>query len=64
MAVSWGVGPRQGSDPALLWLGLVTKAPSLGTTICHGLGPKKTKKKKKKKGVFRLPAVVRLAVCK
>ena len=45
-----GVGCRCSSDPMLLWLWcrLVANSsnctPSLGTSICHGCGPKKTKK--------------------
>ena len=52
VAMSWGVGYRRGLDLALLWLWyrLVATAssdwtPSLGTSICHRCGPKKTKNK-------------------
>ena len=55
MAVSCGLGCRYGSDPVLLWLycrlaaiALFHLTPSLGTFICSGCGPKKTKKLKKK----------------
>ena len=41
--MSCGVGRRGGSDPALLW----DLTPSLGTSICRGCGPKKTKRQKK-----------------
>ena len=43
IAVSWGVGHRCGLDSALLWL-WYRPAPSLGTSICHRCGPKKTKR--------------------
>ena len=49
--MSCGVGHRHGSDLALMWLWHMPAAVapiSLGTSICHGCGPKKTKKKKKK----------------
>ena len=53
LAVSCGVGRRCGSDPELLWLWLwrrqVYQTPSLGTSMCHGCGPRKDKKTKKKK---------------
>ena len=52
--MSCGVGHRHGSDLVLLWLWCSSgyscdSTPSLGTSICRGYGPKKTKKKKKKK---------------
>ena len=53
MAVSCGVGRRRGSDPVLLWLWCSCScscssywAPSLGTSLCCGCGPKKKKIKK------------------
>ena len=47
-----GVGRRRSLDPTLLWLWLwcrlaastLIEVPILGTSICHGYGPKKTKK--------------------
>ena len=54
------VSGRHGSDPALS-LAVVYSSyltPSLGTSICHGCGPKKTKTKQKKvkleKGISKL----------
>ena len=49
VATSCGVGHRCGRDPSLLWLWCsrqlqVDSTPSLGTSICHGCSPKKTKK--------------------
>ena len=55
--MSWGVGHRYSSDPALLWLwmwlglwlaavALIRLTPSLGTSICHEYGSKEKKKKK------------------
>ena len=42
VAVSCGVGHRQGSDLALLWLWYRGgSTPSLGTSICHEYSPKK-----------------------
>ena len=60
VAMSYGLGPRHGSDPALLWL-LCRLAscssdltPSLGTSICHRCGPKnKTKQNKKHADIFK-----------
>ena len=55
--MSCGVGCRCGLDPMCLrlWRRPAATAqgstPSLRTSICHGCGPKKTKKKKKKKSV-------------
>ena len=52
VSVSCGVGLRRGSDLALLclWRRPVATAPiglpSLGTSKCHGYGPKKMGKKK------------------
>ena len=52
--MSCGVGRRCGSDLALLWLWCrpAATAPiqplALGTSICHGSGPRKGKKTKKK----------------
>ena len=52
--VSCGVVCRRGLDLALLWLWCRPAAtssdltPSLGTSICRGCGPKRTKDKKKK----------------
>ena len=43
--MSCGVGRRHGSDWVLLWL-WCDSTPSLGTSICRGGSPKKTKKKK------------------
>ena len=34
---------------------MTDSTPSLGTTICHGCGPKKTKKRKKKKSKWEFP---------
>ena len=46
VAMSRGVGRRCGLDLALLWLGCSSNwTPSLGTSICHGCGLKKRKKK-------------------
>ena len=51
--MSCDVGHRRGSDPTLLWPRLAATSsnwtPSLGTSICYGCGPEKTKKKTKKK---------------
>ena len=44
---SCGVGQRHGSD--LAGSNNSDPAPRLGTSICHGFSPKKTKAKKKKK---------------
>ena len=53
VAVSCSIGCRGGSDPVWLWRRLAAAAPnltpSLGTSICHGCSPKKTKKKEKKR---------------
>ena len=43
--MSYGVGCRRGADPVLLWLWHWLH--SLGTSICRGFSPKKTKDKKK-----------------
>ena len=47
--MSCGVGHRRSSDPKLLWLWAGSYSsnwtPSLGTSICRGCGPKKTKRK-------------------
>ena len=51
IAMSCGVGHRYGLDPMLLWLQQLKSyssfrsdlTPSLGTSICHGCVPKKTK---------------------
>ena len=54
IAVSCGVGNRRVLDPELLWLWCRPEAialgigPSLGISICHGCGPKKTKDKRQK----------------
>ena len=51
--MSYSVGCRCGSDPALLWLWhrlwrySANSTPRLGTSICCVCSPKKTKKKKK-----------------
>ena len=52
--MSCGVGCRQGSDPALLWLwyrpaAITDSTLSLGTSISLGCGPKKKKKKATKR---------------
>ena len=54
--MSCAVGRRHGSDPALLWLWCrlvatapIRQTPTLGTSICCGCSPEKTKKTKKKK---------------
>ena len=41
---------------AVVWAGSYSSdsAPSLGTSICHGCDPKKTKDKKKKKEKKRI----------
>ena len=50
--MSCAIGHKLGSDLALPWLWLSLAAvswdltPILGTSICHGCGPKKTEKKK------------------
>ena len=46
--MSCGVGRRHGSDLTLLWLCscLSDLTPSLGTSICHECGPKKTNNQK------------------
>ena len=60
-----GVGHRHSLDLALLWLWrrlaatVPDSTPSLGTSTCCGYGPKKTKEKKKKKGIKRLVAFAR-----
>jgi len=53
--MSCGVGGRHSLGPALLWLWYrpvstapIDCTPSLGTSICHGCGPEKTKKRQKK----------------
>ena len=51
--MSCGVGLRCGLGPVLLWLwprlaATADWTPSLGTSMCCGCGPKKTKKKTKK----------------
>ena len=52
--MSCGIGHRHGLDAVLLWLWYRLAAvapilpPSLGTSICHGWGPKKQKKKERK----------------
>ena len=52
VAVSFGVGRRQGSDPAFLWLRhrpvatALTRPLSLGTSIWCRCGPRKDKKTK------------------
>ena len=49
-----GIDRRHGSDLALFWLWCRPAAvasdstPSLGTSVCHGCGPKKTKQTNKK----------------
>ena len=45
-AMSCGLGRRHDLDPPLLWPAATVpdSTPSLGTSICHGCGPKKTKK--------------------
>ena len=59
LALISGVGHRCDSDPALLWLWhrLAAAAPiwppCLGTSICLGCGPKKTKQKQKQKQNLR-----------
>ena len=54
VAMSCSVGRRCGSDPVLLAVAVAVAqagsyssdlTPSLGTSICHGCGPKMTKKK-------------------
>ena len=42
---------RSGVAMAVVWAGSCSSdsTPSLGTSICHGCGPKKEKKRKKKK---------------
>ena len=53
LPMSCDIGRRRGQDPALLWLWCRLAAvssdstTSLGTSTCHGCGPKKQKKKKK-----------------
>ena len=53
--MSCGVGRRCGLDPELPWLWCRPSSyssdspPSLGTSMCRGCGPKKTKDKTKKK---------------
>ena len=53
--MSCGVVRRRGSDLAWLWLWrrpaatALIRPPRLGTPVCHGCSPKKTKKKKKEK---------------
>ena len=65
IAVSCGVGRRQGLDPALLWLwhrlaATADSTPSLGTSICRESSPRNGKKrtektnKKKFKGIYVL----------
>ena len=58
IALSCGVRHRSGSDPELLWLwlwrrlaatALISRPLAWGTSICHGCGPRKDGKKKKKK---------------
>ena len=44
-----GVGHRCSLDPVLLGDYSSDLTPSLGTSICHGCGPKKTKDKKKER---------------
>ena len=53
--VGWIPGPAQWvKDPVLLWLWQQAVGyssdltPSLGTSICHGYGPRKDKKKERK----------------
>ena len=53
VAMSYGVGGRFGLDLALLWLwhrpaATALMTPSLGTSLCRGCSPKKTKDQKKK----------------
>ena len=66
IALCCGIGHRCGSDPALLWLWCRPEAtapmrpPSLGTSICRGCGPKKTKKKKK--SVWRIWSIIQSAI--
>ena len=49
IAMSCGVGRGHGLDPMLLWLWCrpaavaLMRPPSLGTSMCHGCGPKKKK---------------------
>ena len=61
--MSCGVDQRCGSDPVLLCV-LCRRAatapdsvPSLGTSVCHGCGPKNAKKKQKKKKCCPRPSV-------
>ena len=55
VAMSCGIGCRRGLDLVLMWLWhrptatAPIRPPSLGTSMCHGCGHKKTKAKKKKK---------------
>jgi len=49
VAMSCGVGRRCGSDPELRGCGV---GRQLGTSICHGCGPKKTKKKWRRRDCF------------
>ena len=55
VAMSYSVACRCDLDLALLWLWRRPVAtaliPSLGTCICYGCGPKKTKKKKKRESM-------------
>ena len=66
--MSCGVGHRRGLSSTLLWLwcrlGAVAliRPPSLGTSKCHGCGPKKTKNKKKNK-TKRLCRIVEFDHC-
>ena len=60
MAVSCGVSRRRGLDPELLWLRrgpaavALIQPLSLGTSTCHGCGPKKSKNKNKNKNPIDL----------
>ena len=58
--MSCGVDYRCGPDPVLLWLWrrlAAVLAPSLGTSICHRGGCKKTKNKNKNKTKNKLTGI-------
>ena len=63
--MSYGIGHRHGSDPALLWLWyrLVAAAPiealSLGAFICHRCGPKSDQKK----NIFQELHIIPHSIC-
>ena len=45
------------------WPAATAPTPSLGTSICHGCGPKKDREKKKKDALYYFPLLEIPSVC-